>query len=145
MKNAPTKLIYHSLHKRPMPGCLPLFFLLAGLATAAVIWLVEVQLPAPFRPRGTGTVSYRNDELTRFQVRQRSALPLRLPGDDPAARLPEPAHALPLQRAVELQAAPPLPITREPRDSAVLDAETLLRLPPAIPDSLLPQEKEVQP
>lgn len=144
MKTTPTKLIYHSLHKRPMPGCLPLFFLLAALATGAVMWLVQVKLPEPFRSRGTGAVHYRNDELTRFQVRQHSALPLRLP-TDPAARLPEPDHALPLQRPIELQSAPPLPITTEPPDSAVLDAATLLKLPPPVPEGGMPQEKEVEP
>ena len=127
-----------------MPGCLPLFFLLAALATGAVMWLVQVRLPAHFRPRGTGVVHYRNDELTRFQVRQRSALPLRLPRD-PAAMLPEPEHALPLHRPVLLQAAPPLPITPEPPDSAVLDADSLLRLPPPNPQNHLHPEKEVAP
>lgn len=140
MKNAPAKLIYHSLHKRPMPGCLPLFFMLAALVSGLVMWLVEVKLPEPFRPRGTGVVHYRNDELTRFQVRQRSALPLRLPGD-PATQLPGPLHTLPLTRAVELQPAPPLPITTEPPDSAVLDAASLLRLPPPLPV----EAKEVEP
>lgn len=143
MKNAPAKLIYHSLHKRPMPGCLPLFMLLAALVTGGVMWLVQVRMPEPFRPRGTGTVHYRNDELTRFQVRQRSALPLRLPAyADPAAHLPELNYELPLSRPVNLQPAPPLPITTEPPDSAVLDAATLLQLPP---EQSSPQEKEVEP
>lgn len=134
MKHAPAKLIYHSLHKRPMPGCLPLFFLLAALATAGVIWLVRVKLPEPFRPRGVGDVQYRNDELTRFQVRQRSALPLRLPQyADPAAQLPLEQRELSTARRAELQEAPPLPLTTEPPDSAVLSAAELLELPPAEP------------
>lgn len=131
MKTTPANLIYHSLHKRPMPGCLPLFFLLAALLTVAIVKVVQVTLPEPFHARGVGNVQYRNDELTRFQVRQRSALPLRLPTyADPAAQLPIPPHELPLSRAVPLQQAPPLPITAEPPDSAVLDAENLLQLPP---------------
>lgn len=144
MKHDPAKLIYHSMHKRPMPGCLPLFFAMSALAVAGVMLLVEVKLPEPLRPRGVGNVFYQNDELTRFQVRQHSALPLRLP-TDPAARLPEPDHALPLQRPIELQSAPPLPITTEPPDSAVLDAATLLKLPPLVPEGGMPQEKEVEP
>lgn len=139
MKNAPTRLIYHSLHKRPMSGCLPLFLLLATLATIGAISLVHVTMPPPFHSRGQGTVGYKNDELTRFQVRQRSALPLRLPTyADPAAQQPV-AHAeLTLGREVPLQEAPPLPITAEPPDSAVLDAAELLRLPPT-------EETEVEP
>lgn len=142
MKTDPAKLIYHSMHKRPMPGCLPLFFLLAALATGGVICLVSVELPKPYRARGTGAVSYRNDELTRFQVRQRSALPLRLPAyADPAAQLPLPEQKLPLGRPVPLQDAPAQPISSTPPDSAVLDADMLLQLPPEAPAP----EKEVAP
>ena len=152
MKTDPTKLLYHSLHKRPMPGCLPLFVLLAALVTGGLMCLVQVRLPAPIRPRGVGTVDYRNDELTRFQVRQRSALPLRLPTyADPAEQLPEAPQELPLNRPVNLLPAPPLPITTEPPDSAVLDAAFLLQLPPqeepadaTDTPSLLP-ETEVEP
>ena len=145
MKHAPAKLIYHSLHRRPMPGCLPLFFLMAALATAGVISLVRVAMPEPLRPRGQGSVQYRNDELTRFQVRQRSALPLRLPAyADPASQLPGAGYELPLSREVSLQPAPPLPISAEPPDSAVLDAGALLRLPPAEESAPQP-EREVAP
>lgn len=133
MKNKPAKLIFHSMHSRPMPGCLPLFFLMAAVVTGVVIALVHVTLPRQLRPRGVGNVYYRNDELTRFQVRQRSALPLRLPAyADPAARLPMAEHHLPLQREVELQPAPLYDISAGASpDSAVLEAETLLALPPA--------------
>lgn len=142
MKTDPAKLIYHSMHRRPMPGCLPLFFLLAALVTGSFICLVSVTMPTPYRARGTGAVSYRNDELTRFQVRQRSALPLRLPTyADPAAQLLLPAKGLPLCRNVQLQEAPVQTISPEPPDSAVLDAATLLRLPPTDPAP----ETEVEP
>lgn len=132
MKRDPSKLIFHTMHKRPMPGCLPLFFLLAAGVAALVITLVKVSLPEAVRPRGVGSVHYRNDELTRFQVRQRSALPLRLPAyADPAAQSPIPAQELPQSRKVTLRPAPPQLISSELPDSAALDEETLLRLPPA--------------
>lgn len=148
MKHDPIKLIYHTMHKRPMPGCLPLFFVLAALVVVGIISLVRVVTPEPLRPRGVGNVYYRNDELTRFQVRQRSAMPLRLPVyADPAARPPIPEHPLDPVRQVELQATPA--VTSLPGaapDSAVLNAESLLALPP---EELLhpvnPEEKEVQP
>ena len=131
MKRDPIKLLYHSLHKRPMSGCLPLFFVLAALVVAGVISLVRVVTPQPLRPRGVGNVYYRNDELTRFQVRQRSALPLRLPAyADPAARPAIPQHELPLYREVELQTLPPLPSIPPPPDTAVPGADTLPELPP---------------
>lgn len=141
-----TKLIYHSLHKRPMPGCLPLFFLLAALVVAGVISLVEVRLPQPLRPRGIGAMYYKDDELTRFQVRQRSALPLRLPTyADPATRLPIAKHDLPLLREVTLEPAPPSTFSTEAPDSAVLRADILLELPPEEQKPEPDHGEEVQP
>lgn len=142
MKRDPIKLIYHSLHKRPMAGCLPLFFVLAALVVAGVAALVKVVVPEPPKPRGVGNVYYRNDELTRFQVRQRSALPLRLPAyADPAARPAIPEHELPLYRELELLPLPPLHSIQPPPDTAVPGAEGLPELPP--PGFM--QGKEVQP
>lgn len=136
MKTAPARLIYHSLHKRPMPGCLPLFFILAGLAVAGLVSLVRVTLPEPMRPKGVGNVYYRNDELIRFQVRQRSALPLRLPTyADPSARLPIPDHDLPLQRKINPVSSPAQSFSTRAPDSVVLDADSLLALPPESPTS----------
>lgn len=133
MKNDSSRLSFHSQHKRPMAGCFPLFLLLAALATAGAISLVKVTSPRPFRALGRGVVQYRDDELTRFQVRQRSVRPLRLPAyADPAANRLQPEHELPLCRPVELQPAPPLPITAESPDSAVLESVDLLSLPPLI-------------
>lgn len=130
MTPSPPKLVFHSLHTRPMPGCLPLFFLLAALLVGGVICLVEVTLPKPIRPRGVGNVYYRNDELTRFQVRQHAALPLRLPAyADPAAQLPLPKRPLTLKR--EAGPVPALPPAGQAPDSAVLSADALLALPPA--------------
>lgn len=139
MKQASPKLLFHSLHTRPMPGCLPLFFLMAALVVAGLVCLVKVSLPMPLRPRGNGNMYYSNDELTRFQVRQSGALPLRLPAyADPAARLPVPEHPLPLRREVGPAPAPPLSITNQAPDSAVLSADALLTLPP--PADSTPQE-----
>lgn len=133
MKNKPAKLLFHSLHSRPMPGCLPLFFLMAAAVTGVVIALVHVTLPQQLRPRGVGNVYYRNDELTRFQVRQSSALPLRLPAyADPAAHSPAEAPGLPLKRELTPLPAPPYSLLSDAApDSAVLDAGSLLALPPA--------------
>lgn len=143
MKHDPAKLIYHSMHKRPMPGCLPLFFAMSALAVAGVMLLVEVKLPEPLRPRGVGNVFYQNDELTRFQVRQHSALPLQLPVyADPTARLPLPSHELPLHREVKLETPPAQTFSSEAPDSAVLNAEELLALPPENP---APAETQAMP
>lgn len=131
MKNSPIQLIYHSMHKRPMPGCLPLFVLMAGAVVVGLICLVRVVLPEPLRPQGVGSMYYQHDELTRFQVRQRSALPLRLPAHaDPAAQLPLPTSHLPLKREIEPMPAPAQHIVSQGHDSAVLNAEELLALPP---------------
>ena len=131
MKRAPINLIYHSLHTRPMPGCLPLFFFLAALVVALFMVFVRVSLPATTPPRGVGRVYYRNDELTRFRVRQHSALPMRLPDSiDPVAQLPIPEHPLPLPRKVHLQPTPPAFTPYSVPDSIVLDPERLLKLPP---------------
>lgn len=131
MKSAPIKLIYHSMHKRPMPGCLPLFFILAAVVAAAGICVVKVVMPGKLPPPKVGHVYYRSDEMTRFQVRQNSALPLRLPAyADPAAGLCREEHPLPLYRQISPLPAPQVETT-PPHDSAVLDAEQLLALPPA--------------
>ena len=141
MKNDPIKLIYHSMHKRPMPGCLPLFFIMAALLVIGLICMVRVITPTPLRPRGVGNIYYKNDELTRFQVRQRSALPLRLPAyADPAARVAEAEHELPLHRQALPAEAPPINILDYAPDSAAFNAEQLLALPPAAAE-----EKEVRP
>lgn len=114
-----------------MPGCLPLFFLMAALVVALIMLAVRVSLPATPPPRGVGNVYYRNDELTRFRVRQHSALPMRFPDSiDPVAQLPIPEHNLPLPRKMPLQPAPPAYLPDNIPDSIVLDPELLLKLPP---------------
>ena len=143
----PTKLLFHSMHKRPMPGCLPLFFLVAAVVVGCIICMVQVTLPRQVRPKGVGNIYYRNDELTRFQVRQRSALPLRLPAfADPAAHQPIADHSLPLERKIGPLPAAPYSVTPQAPDSAVLDAEYLLALPPAeeAPAAAAPAEEETE-
>lgn len=144
MKRDPINLLYHTLHKRPMQGCLPLFFVLAALMVAGIAMVVHVALPEPTKPRGVGRVYYKNDELTRFLVRQRGALPLRLPAyADPAVRLPIPEHALPLRRRVELMPAPEQPFIPIAPDTAVPGADAMPELPPPAADT--PDGKEVLP
>lgn len=141
MKRDPIKLIYHTLHKRPMPGCLPLFFLLAALVVLGIISLVRVVAPPPLRPQGVGNVYYKNDELTRFQVRQRSALPLRLPAyADPAARLPIPEHPLSPERVVAPLPAPAQTLMQAAPDTAVPGADSLPE--PALPTATDKKEDE---
>lgn len=130
MKRAPIRLIYHSMHARPMPGCLPLFVLLSAILVGLIMATVHVVLPRVEPPKGVGRVLYKNDELTRFRVRQHSALPLRLPDSiDPLTQLPIPKHKLPLERKVRLQPAPPADPDSSVPDSVVLDPQKLLRLP----------------
>lgn len=131
MKHDPIHLLYHSMHARPMRGCLPLFVLLSALLVGGVIALFEVSLPEPAPPRGEGLMLYQRDDLTRFRVRQQSALPLRLPTSvDPAAQWPIPEHALPLRPMPELLPPPSRLQPVDARDSFVLDDAYLLEFPP---------------
>lgn len=128
-------LVYHLKHGRPMPGCLPLFVLLAGLLVVLGMELVQVRKPEPLRPRGEGNVYYRNDELLHFHVLQRSPLPLRLPaGADPAQAPNAGTPSLTLERQVELLPAPAPTLFSSAPDSAVLNKAALLELPPAETD-----------
>ena len=117
MKHDPIHLLYHSMHARPMRGCLPLFVLLSALLVGGVIALFEVSLPEPAPPRGEGLMLYQRDDLTRFRVRQQSALPLRL-------------HTLPLRPMPELLPPPSRLQPVDARDSFVLDDAYLLEFPP---------------
>ncbi len=132
MKRDSIKLLYHRAHTRPMPGCLPLFIVLAALLVAGIITLFKVNLPPPMEPRGEGKIIYRQDDLTRFRVRQLSALPLRLPSAvDPATHLPVPTHELPLHPALQLVPPPSQLLPSCDHESAILDDAYLLELPPA--------------
>lgn len=128
-------LIYHSLHSRPMPGCMPLFVLLSAIFLGGIMMLVQVKMPEPIRPKGEGNVYYRDDAILRLQVSQRSPQPLRLPDSlDPARDKQssqasfswiKPTMLLPLESPRIYNPAP---------DSAVLNVADLMALPP------LPQE-----
>lgn len=146
MKRAPIHLIYHSVYPRSMSGCLPLFFILALGAVVGTMILFKVNLPKPIPPRGEGEILYRQDELTRFRVRQHSALPLRLPSSvDPAARLPIPEHILPLHPLPTLLPPPSQLRPVYAQDSFVLDDAYLLEFPPEETTPTAGQQKEASP
>lgn len=130
MKDKEHSLLYHTLHSRPMPGCLPLFFGLALLVVGAGIWFAPIRMPERVRPEGVGRVSIKEDRLTHFVVRRQSPLPLQMPlHADPEFQEDLAAASMPLKRAIELQPLPPQPLFDTAADSAVLHAESLLALP----------------
>ena len=125
-------LLYHTMHSRPMPGCLPLFFLIAVVVVGVGIWFAPVRMPEPVRPEGVGRVSIKKDRLTDFVLRRKSPLPLHLPlHADPEFQEDIAQESMALLRPVRLQTPPPIPLFEESGDSAVLDKELLLALPPA--------------
>ena len=76
MKDKEHSLLYHTMHSRPMPGCLPLFFLLAMIVVGTGLWFAPVEMPERVRPKGVGKVYVKNDRLTDFVLRRKSPLPL---------------------------------------------------------------------
>ena len=72
-------LLYHTMHSRPMPECLPLFFLLALGVTVLILWLVPVRMPQRVKPMGVGAVYKKEGRLADFVIRRNSPLPLHLP------------------------------------------------------------------
>lgn len=132
MKDKEHSLLYHTMHSRPMPGCLPLFFLLSMVVVGVGIWFVPVEMPKRIRPAGVGRVYLRQDRLTDFVLRRTSPLPLHLPQHaDPEHREDMAAASMPLLRPVNILPPPPMPVFDEAPDSAVLDAAELLRFPDA--------------
>ena len=130
MKEKEHSLLYHTMHSRPMPGCLPLFFLLAMVVVGACVWFVPVEMPERVRANGEGKVYIKNDRLSKFVLRRESPLPLHLPQHvDPEYQEDLAAASMPLQNQVKLLPPPPMPLFAEAADSAVLDAEKLLALP----------------
>lgn len=124
-------LIYHSLHSRPMPGCMPLFTLLSALFFGGLMMLVQVKMPEPIRPKGEGNVYYRDDAILRFQISQRSPQPLHLPDSlDPARDKYTTAATFSWIKPVTLLPLESPRIYNPAPDSAVLDAEDLMALPP---------------
>lgn len=121
-------LTFHTRFNRRAHGCLPLFVAGGFLLVFALLWLVPVQKPEPLRPRGVGELLISDDESVDFMVRAQSPLPLLQP------RTLDPdfgeTDRMPLRRELNMQPAPPAPLFGAP-DSAVLEAESLLVLPPA--------------
>ena len=130
MKRKEHTLLYHTLHSRPMPGCLPLFFTLALAVTVGIIWVVPVKMPERVRPRGVGAVHMKEGRLADFIIRRNSPLPLHLPMHaDPEFREDASATAMPLLHPVRVLTPPRQPIFDDERDSAVLNPTDLLALP----------------
>lgn len=130
MNNKLIPLIYHAPHRRPMPGCLPLFLMLSLAAVIGGIFLVPVKMPERLKPWGEGHVFYRQDALLTAQVRQRSMLPFRLPPElEPVSAVPH-LEEVPLSLPLQLLPAPPEELFASPPDSAVLQEADLLALPP---------------
>lgn len=114
-----------------MVKCLPFFIVMSLLLVAGAIMFFTVTLPPMLRPRGVGNILYRQDDLTRFRVRQLSALPLRLPSAvDPAIHLPVPREELSLYPELPLMLPPSQLGPMCAHASAVLDDTYLLELPP---------------
>ncbi len=131
MKDRRYKLIYHSLHGRPLRGgCMPVFLLAALLLLGGVLMLVRVEMPMPLQAAGEGNIFYRKDALLFSQIRQRSPLPMMLPDFVDPARQQEELIDLPLRRELKLLEAPEeSPFAAAP-DSVVLNPIALLELPP---------------
>ena len=130
-KDKEHNLIYHSLHSRPMPGCMPLFMLLSALFVGGALLLVNVEMPKPLRSKGEGNVYYRDDAILRFQVNQRSPLPFALPSSlDPTKDGVTPSAGLMWAKPVSLLPLASPRIYSPAPDSAVLSSEELLALPP---------------
>lgn len=125
-------LLYHTMHSRPMPGCLPLFFLIAVVVVGGGIWFAPVRMPEPVQPEGVGRVAIKKDRLTDFVLQRKSPLPLHLPlHADPEFQEDIAQESMALLRPVRLQTPPPMPLFEGTGDSAVLDKDALLALPPA--------------
>lgn len=133
-----------------MPGCLPLFFLLAMAVVGLGIWFAPVEMPKRVRPAGLGKVYVKNDRLTDFVVRRKSPLPLHLPFHaDPEYQEDAAAASMALLRPVKILPPPPYALFEQAADSAVLDAESLLALPgeaspePSVPEAPLSDAAEM--
>lgn len=149
MKEEPEyQFVYHIAYKRPLRGRLWIFVFLAIGMVALVFTLLKVNMPQPLPPAKEGVLYYRNDDLLRLQVLMRSPMPLPLPAYvDPARREEAAAQALPSCFVPTLSQAPAEPIFSAAHDSAVLEAASLIALPPEGMGDAPPSEdgKEVQP
>lgn len=130
MKDREHTFLYQTMHRRPMPGCLPLFFVVSLALVGALVWVVPVAMPERVKDRGVGRLYYRNDPLLRLQMRHHSPLPVPLPEEIVSACREEDLEPILLYRPLRLLPAPPARLFEGPRDSAVLNAEDLLAFPP---------------
>lgn len=127
-------LIYHAMHSRPMPGCLPLFMLLAAIIVGSLLLLVDVKMPERIRPEGHGKITYNNDAITAMRVQLRSPLPLLLPVyADPTRQDVDTGQSLPRRFEATITPAPVQPLFDTVPASMVTDEQQLLALPPAAP------------
>lgn len=128
-------LLYHAMHSRPMPGCLPLFFLIAAIIVGTLMLCVDVAMPQPIRPKGHGQVTFRNDEITAMRMQLRSPLPLILPVyADPSRKDSAAGHNLPDKYNPAPVQSPAQPLFDSVPASMVADETQLLALPPT-PDT----------
>lgn len=133
MKKEEHSLLYHAMHSRPMPGCLPLFFTLAAVVVGAVLLLVHVQFRAVPRPESkpVAQVTYYRDEITAMRMQLRSPLPLLLPVyADPTRQDAAAGASLPHKFEPSIQSAPMPPLFGNTPASMLLDEQALLALPP---------------
>lgn len=131
MKYDPAHLLYHAVHSRTMRSYPAVFIVLAAVAVGCAITFVRVDIPPSQISHGEGFITYRQDAFTHFQVRQHSALPLRLPNSiEPAAQSPVPQHPLSVYPPPRLAPPPPLLPSVSENISAIPDDAYLLELPP---------------
>lgn len=124
-------LVYHPKYGRPLRGCLWGFVLLAVLVVVMVFWMVRVVMPAPLPRAQEGNLYYRCDDLLHLQVLMHSPMPLPLPAYvDPARYEEAAAQELPSRFTPGISHAPAEHIFSAAHDSAVLDADMLIALPP---------------
>lgn len=128
-KTTPEDLTFHTRFDRRAHGCLPLFVICIFIVVLSAIWLVPVKPPEPLRPLGVGEVMRESDAVTDFMVREHSPLPLLQPRAVDTDFDEE--ERMPLRRELAPQPAPPARLFPAASDSAVLDAASLLELPPA--------------
>lgn len=124
-------LLYHAMHSRPMPGCLPLFMLLAAVVVGFLLLWVDVKMPERVRPQGYGKITYRNDAITAMRMQLRSPLPLLLPVfADPTRKDVAAGQNLPRRFEPAIAPAPEQPIFDTVPASMIIDEQRLLELPP---------------
>ena len=136
-------LIYHALHSRPMPGCLPLFMLMAAIFVGVMLLMVDVKMPERVHPEGHGKITYNNDAITAIRMQLRSPLPLLLPVyADPTRQDVDSGQNLPRRFEPSITKAASQAIFDTVPASMVTDEHLLLALPPETP---VTTEKEPTP